>query len=308
MNLVFMGTPQFAVPPLKALIKAGHTVSGVFTQPDKPKGRGKKVSAPPVKEAAVLLGIPVFQPHTLKDESVAEQLKALAPDAIVVVAYGKLLPKTILDIPAYGCINIHASLLPHLRGAAPIQWSILNGDTQSGVTTMLMEEGLDTGAILLQAKTPIDPKEDAAQLYDRLSELGAELIVKTLDGLQSASISPKKQRDEEASYAPMLGRELSEIDWNKPALQIYNQIRGLQPWPVACTVYEGKRLKIYRAQLLEGPAPESCPGRLCEEGGLIVCCGDGRMIELIDVQLDGSKRMPAADMLRGHPVTNKQLG
>ena len=229
MRVVYMGTPEFAVPPLSALIEAGHEIAGVYTQPDRPKGRGHRLVAPPVKDLALKAGLEVYQPEGFRDPTAVETLRALEPEVIVVAAYGRLLPQSVLDIPRYGCVNIHASLLPRLRGAAPIQWAILRGDTLTGVTTMQMAAGLDTGDILLSKSTAIDPQEDAAELYNRLSRMGADLILPTLEGLRAQSIQPVKQENELSTYAPMLDKSLSPIDWSRPAQALHNQVRGLQP-------------------------------------------------------------------------------
>ena len=249
MRTLFMGTPDFAVPCLKSLIDAGHEVCGVFTQPDKPKGRGYALTPPPVKLLASKSGIPVYQPKTLKDGEALTIVKELSPEVIVVVAYGKILPKEIIEYPAFGCINVHASLLPRYRGAAPIQWCVLNGEKETGVTTMFMDVGLDTGDMLLKAATPIGDNETAGELHDRLSKLGAELIVETLTKLQSGALIREKQKDGDSCYAPMLTKELSRIDWNKPAQSVHNQIRGLSPWPTAQTRLCGKVLKIPASRL-----------------------------------------------------------
>lgn len=302
MRLVYMGTPEFAVPALSALYHAGHEIVGVYTQPDRPKGRGHRLVAPPVKVRAQELSLPVFQPEGFRESTVVDALRTLEPEAIVVAAYGRLLPQSVLDIPRFGCVNIHASLLPRLRGAAPIQWSILRGDTVTGVTTMLMAAGLDTGDILLKRETEIDPLEDAASLYDRLSQMGANLILPTLEGLKDGTITPVPQDDAESTYAPMLNKSLSPIDWNRSAQELHNQVRGLQPWPVASTLWEERVLKIHRSQVVDGPA---APGQTVQQDGrLYVGCGDGRLLELCEVQLEGSRRMSAGELLRGHPMEN----
>lgn len=300
MRVVYMGTPEFAVPPLSALIEAGHEIAGVYTQPDRPKGRGHRLVAPPVKDLALKAGLEVYQPEGFRDPTAVETLRALEPEVIVVAAYGRLLPQSVLDIPRYGCVNIHASLLPRLRGAAPIQWAILRGDTLTGVTTMQMAAGLDTGDILLSKSTAIDPQEDAAELYNRLSRMGADLILPTLEGLRAQSIQPVKQENELSTYAPMLDKSLSPIDWSRPAQALHNQVRGLQPWPVASTIWDGRTLKIHRSKICDGHA---APGEaMVRESRLFVGCGDGRLLELCEVQLEGSRRMSAGELLRGHPM------
>ena len=231
-----MGTPDFAVPCLQSLLDAGHEVCAVFTQPDKPKGRGYAMTPPPVKVLALAHNLPVYQPTTLRTQEAAQQIREMQPECIVVVAYGKILPKEILEIPPYGCINVHASLLPKYRGAAPIQWSVLNGDAETGVTTMYMAEGLDTGDMLLKARTAIGPEETAGELHDRLAKMGAELIVETLRAVAEGTIQRIPQGDAETCYASMLTKELGKIDWNRPARELHNLVRGLSPWPVAETV------------------------------------------------------------------------
>lgn len=299
MNVVFMGTPEFAVPCLKALLAHGDTVVGVYTQPDKPKGRGHHVLPPPVKQVAVEAGLSVLQPVTLRDAEVQAQLRALNPDLIVVVAYGKLLPKEVLEIPPLGCVNVHASLLPRYRGAGPIQWSVLNGETESGVTTMYMAEGLDTGDMIFKAATPIGENETADELYDRLALLGAGTLSKTLDALQAGTAPRVPQGDAPSNYAPMLTRELCAIDFQKSAQEVHNQIRGLSSWPCATTTLAGKRLKVYRSELTAG---DGVPGTVLDSTTLVVACGDHRAVRLTEVQVEGSKRMASVDYLRGHPI------
>lgn len=300
MRVVYMGTPDFAVPPLSALLNAEHEIVGVYTQPDRPKGRGHRLAPPPVKVLALEAGLKVFQPEGFRESAAVEMLRSLEPEVIVVAAYGRLLPQRVLDIPRYGCVNIHASLLPRLRGAAPIQWAILRGDTVTGVTTMQMAAGLDTGDILLSQSTAIDPQEDAQALYYRLSQMGADLILPTLEGLRSGTIQPVRQEEERATYAPMLNKSLSPIDWSRPAEELHNQVRGLQPWPVASTVLEEKTWKIHRSRVCDGCA---APGEaVVRDGRLYVGCGDGRLLEFCEVQLEGSRRMSAQDLLRGHPL------
>lgn len=301
MRIVFMGTPDFAVPSLQSLIDTGHTVCAVFTQPDKPKGRGYALAAPPVKELALRHQIDVYQPKTLRTAEAAEQIRGLNPDVIVVTAYGKLLPKEILEIPPYGCINVHASLLPKYRGAAPIQWSVINGERVTGVTTMYMAEGLDTGDMILKTQTEIGPDETSGELHDRLSVMGADLLVKTLKAVEDGTAVRVPQTEEGTCYASMLTKELSRIDWNQPADVIHNLVRGLSPWPVANTVYKDKLLKIYRTKITDGP--HGAPGQAINaDGSLIVCCGGDTAVELLEVQQEGKKRMSGRDFLLGHPL------
>ena len=299
MRIVFMGTPDFAVPSLQALIDAGHEVCAAYTQPDKPQGRKQVLTPPPVKVLAQQYGIPVYQPATLKDAAEQERLRALAPEAIIVAAYGKLLPKAVLDIPPRGCINVHGSLLPRWRGAAPIQWAVIAGDKTAGVTTMRMAEGLDTGDMLLKYETPIGARETAGELFDRLAQAGAKLLVETLDRLDD--ITPVPQEDSQSCYAHMLDKEMAVIDWAKSAHEIDCLVRGLSPWPVALTTLDGARLKVYAAQPVAGAGR---PGEVLESDpkkGFVIACG-ADALRLDEVQLVGGKRMKSADFLRGHAV------
>jgi len=306
MKIVFMGTPEFAVPTLDALIQSEHEIAAVFTQPDKPKGRGYQMAFPPVKELALQHGIPVYQPTTLKDDAAYQLLSELQPELIVVVAYGKILPLSILELPKYGCINVHASLLPKYRGAGPIQWSILKGEEETGVTTMYMGEGLDTGDMILKKKLTILPDETADELHDRLSVIGAESLMETLPLLEAGTAPRTKQDDQASCYAPMLSKELSPIDFTKSAQEIHNQIRGLSSWPAASVMLNGKRLKIYRSKL--DTEHSGTAGCLLDTKRFIVGCGDGKAIEFTEVQYEGSKRMDAGSFLRGHALAlNTQL-
>ena len=298
MNLIFMGTPDFAVPSLNAVCEAGHTVKLVITQPDKPKGRKLLLTAPPVKERALELGLPVEQPESMRDESIREKIAALDADCIIVAAYGKILRKDILEATPYGCINVHSSLLPRHRGAAPINWAVIKGDKVTGVSTMQLDEGVDTGDILLQAETPIDPEETAGELHDRLALMGAELLVKTLELAEKGQLNPIKQNDELSCYAPMLDKNLSVIDWSRSAQQVHDLVRGIQPWPVALTGLEGSRLKIHRTRVVEGSG--RCGEVICANP-LTVACGEGA-VEILELQAEGGRRMAAADYLRGHPI------
>ena len=299
MRIVFMGTPDFAVPSLQALIDAGHDVCAVYTQPDKPQGRKQILTAPPVKTLALEHDIPVFQPNTLKNEDEQARLRELAPEAIIVVAYGKLLPKAVLDIPPHGCINVHGSLLPRWRGAAPIQWAVIAGDEMAGVTTMQMAEGLDTGDMLLTYETKVGEKETAGELFDRLAQSGAELLTQTLVKLDE--IEPRPQDDAQSCYAHMLDKQMAVIDWNKSAHEIDCLIRGLNPWPIALTTLSGERLKVFAAEKAAGNGE---PGTVLEadpKKGLTVACGEGAL-KLTEIQLVGGKRMKATDFLRGHAI------
>lgn len=306
MNIVFMGTPDFAVPCLKALVESGENVSAVFSQPDKPKGRGYKLTPPPVKEYAVSKNIPVYQPASLKKGEDAEEaykvLSDLAPDLIVVVAYGKILPLRILELPKTYCINIHASLLPKYRGAGPIQWSILKGESETGVTSMIMGEGLDTGDMLIKAALEIGENETADELHDRLADLGADVLIETVKAVKSGNINPCKQDDELSCYAPMLTKELCPIDFNRSAGEIHNQIRGLSSWPCASAQISGRRLKIYRSELDHIRHEGYAPGEICDKEKFTVVCGDGYGITFTEVQAEGGKRMKTADYLRGNKL------
>ena len=299
MRIVFMGTPDFAVPSLQALIDAGHDVCAVYTQPDKPQGRKQILTAPPVKTLALEHDIPVFQPNTLKNEDEQARLRELAPEVIIVVAYGKLLPKAVLDIPPHGCINVHGSLLPRWRGAAPIQWAVIAGDEMAGVTTMKMAEGLDTGDMLLTYETKVGEKETAGELFDRLAQSGAELLTQTLVKLDE--ITPRPQDDAQSCYAHMLDKQMAVIDWSKSAHEIDCLIRGLNPWPVALTTLSGERLKVFAAEKANGNGE---PGTVLEadpKKGLTVACGEGAL-KLTEIQLVGGKRMKVNDFLRGHAI------
>lgn len=299
MHLIFMGTPDFAVPSLEKLIERGDEILAVLTQPDKPKGRGHKLQAPPVKELALQYGLPVWQPVSLRNEEIQEKLRELKPEAIVVAAYGKILPKAVLDIPSLGCINVHGSLLPKYRGAAPIQWTVINGDAEAGVTTMLMAEGLDTGPMLLKASTAVGPEETSGELFDRLKVLGAQLLDETLQKLEAGVISPISQKEEEATQAPMLSKTLSFPDWTLPAQKIHDLIRGLNPWPGTVVSLQGKRLKLWGSRVTEGAGE---PGSLDErEGQLLVYCGENALL-LTELQTENGKRMSGKDYLLGHPL------
>ncbi|MBQ7540889.1 MAG: methionyl-tRNA formyltransferase [Clostridia bacterium] len=301
MRVVFMGTPEFSVPCLARLLADGYEVVGVFTQPDKPKGRGNQVTPPPVKVFALEHGVPVFQPRSMRDGEAMQILRQLQPELVVVTAFGKILPQEVLEFPKYGCINIHASLLPRYRGAAPIQWAVLNGETVSGVTSMQMDVGLDTGDMLLQRETAIDEDMTAGELHDVLSVLGAEVLSETLAALQSGTLHPEKQDDALSNYAPMLTKEMSRIDFTKPAAAVHDHIRGLSPWPTASLVADGKTLKVHRSARCADAG--GLPGEVMESGRrLVISCGDGRCVELLTVQAEGKKAMTAADYLRGNPL------
>ena len=299
MKIVFMGTPDFSVPALKALYNAGHEIAAVVTQPDKPKGRGKAMQFTPVKEAAVELDIPVYQPVKVRDEEFVDILRDINPDVMVVVAFGQLLPKSVLDIPKYGCINIHASLLPKYRGAAPIQWVIIDGEKETSITTMQMDVGLDTGDMILTTVVPIDEKETGGSLHDKLSQAGGELIVETLKKIESGEATFTKQDDSLYNYAKMLDKKLGKIDFNKPAAEIERLIRGLNPWPSAYASLNGKTIKIWDADVTDSMA--GAPGEITEvaKDHFVVCTGKGSLI-VNELQLEGKKRMESEVFLRGY--------
>lgn len=299
MRLLFLGTPDFAVPCLTALHEAGHEIVAVYTQPDKPKGRGYTMTPPPVKVEAERLGIDVLQPNSVKSEDACAQFASFNADVAVVVAYGKILPKAILDAPKYGCINVHASLLPKYRGAAPIQWSIVNGEEKTGVTTMQMDIGVDTGDMLLWDETPIAPNETGGELHDRLSQMGARLIVRTLEELEAGRLQPIKQDDSLSCHAPMLDRSVGVLDFSQSAQQVHDRIRGLSPWPCASATNGGRRFKILGSLMSDVHTEEEC-GTIISTSPLLVACADGTVIEITQLQEEGGKRMSAADYLRGH--------
>ncbi len=296
-----MGTPDFAVPCLESLIK-NHDVAGVFTQPDKPKGRGYELAPPPVKVCAEKFGIPVFQPASMRDGKALEIINSLNAEIIIVVAFGKILPKEILESVNFGCINIHASLLPKLRGAAPIQWSIINGEEVTGVTSIQMDEGLDTGDMLVKKSVAITENMNAGELHDVLAVLGAEVLIETLDLLKKGELKPQKQEEVFDDYASMLSKKLCPIDFSDTAKNVHNKIRGLYPWPIALTELNGKTLKVLESRLSDIKT-DARPGEVVStEGGICVACGDGGALLLTSVQLEGKKRMSYTDFLRGHPI------
>ena len=304
MNILFMGTPEFAVPCVDSLVKEKYNVVGVVTQPDKPKGRGHKLAAPPVKEYAVANDIEVFQPDKLKNGQFLSVLDQLKPELIVVVAYGKILPKYILEYPKYGCINVHASLLPKYRGAGPIQWSVINGESETGVTTMYMDEGLDTGDMILKKVLPISPDETAGELHDRMSAAGAEVLIETVKMIADGTAPRIPQPHDHSTYAPMLDKSIALINWAKKGTQIKDLVRGVNPWPVAYTSLEGKVMKVYSVDIQQSDA-EAKPGEVLgykEEKGLLVKAGDNSCISIKEVQFEGGKRMSIHEYLRGHSI------
>jgi methionyl-tRNA formyltransferase len=290
MRLIFLGTPAFAVPTLEAMARAGHDIPLVVTQPDRPRGRSQTPAAPPVKEAALRLGIDVYQPERVRRPEAVERLRAIGADAMVVVGYGQIIPQNVIDLAPLGIINVHASLLPKYRGAGPIQWSIVNGETRTGVTTMRIDAGLDTGDMLLKAETEIGPEENAVDLGRRLSVMGAHLLVETLARIHE--ITPEKQDPAQATYAPLLKKEDGLIDWSRSAAAIHNQVRGLQPWPGAYTMFRGQTLNIWKSHPVAAPSLKPWA----------VACGTGAL-ELLEVQLEGRKRMSAADFANGQRLT-----
>lgn len=303
MRILFMGTPDFAVASLRRLVEDGHEICGVLTQPDKPKNRGHKLAPTPVKEYALTKKLAVYQPAALRNSESLELVRSLKPELIVVAAYGKLLPEDILNVPPLGSINVHSSLLPKYRGAAPIHWAMLNGEEETGVTIMHMVSELDAGDIIMQEKTSIDKDETVETLYSRLAQMGGDLLLKAVSALESGTAPRIPQDPEQVSYAPMLSRSLSPIDWGKSAWTIHNQIRALIPWPAASTdLLPGQTIKVFASQM--GGETSKAPGSILEAGksGIAVACGDGKVLYLTEIQAPGSRRMPAADYLRGHPV------
>ena len=303
MRIVFMGTPDFASASLKKLIDEKFDVVGVFTQPDKPKGRGMELCASPVKELALENGLPVFQPVKMRDGTALAQIKALEPDILVVVAYGRILPDDILAVPKYGAINVHGSLLPKYRGAAPIQWAVLNGDKVTGVTTMYLASEMDTGDIIYTAETEIGEYETSGELFDRLKDMGAELLVKTLRDIDVGTAPRTPQDHSKASYVTMLDKSICPIDWNKTPREVLKHIYGLQPWPVATMELEGKTVRVFAAKYTDGKT-EKVPGAVVstDKGGLEIACADGETLLITELQAPGKKRMGAEDYLRGHQI------
>ncbi|MFW5649058.1 MAG: methionyl-tRNA formyltransferase [Candidatus Alkaliphilus sp. MAG34] len=309
MKIVYMGTPQFAVPCLETLVNGRHEVIGVFTQPDRPSGRGRKINITPIKEKALSYNIPIFQPDTLENVEVFENIEKLDPDIIVVVAYGQILPEEILRIPEHGCVNVHASLLPKYRGAAPINWVIINGEGSTGITTIYMDTGLDTGDILLRKEIKIYEDETAGELHDRLMDLGAEVLDETIDLIEAGKIQPTPQNHEEASYAPMLTKEHGRIDWNKSAREIKNLIRGTVPWPTSYTAYDGKTMKIWKSSVINSNKDYK-PGIILEVKKDCVLVATGKnILSIEELQFSGRKRMSVNQYLIGNNIeANRMLG
>ena len=300
MRVVFMGTPDIAATCLKNILADGFEVVGVYTQPDRPKGRGMKLVASPVKEVALAHDLPVFQPENFREEETVEQLRSLKPDICAVVAYGRILPQKVLDVPTYGCINIHASVLPKYRGSAPYQWAVLDGLTETGVTAMYLCREMDAGDIIDVSKTPIGENETAGELLDRLAVLGADLLSKTLTRFESGKVEAAPQNPAEVCIAPMLDKTMCPIDWTKTARQVHNHVRGLHPWPVATMELQGKTFKVHETRVVEG---NGAPGKILglTKTGLRIACGEGA-VEILSLQAEGGKRMAAPDYFRGHPL------
>ena len=307
MKIVFMGTPDFAVPCLRTLAESSHEVAAVFTQPDKPKGRGYKMIPTPVKAAAEEYGLPVYQPLSLRKGEDAEQsmkiLNDIAPDLIVVTAYGQILPKEILELPKHGCINIHASLLPKYRGAAPINWVLLNGEAETGVTSMQMSEGLDTGDMLIKKSTKIGENETYEELYARLAAMGGEVLSETLDAVEKGELHPEVQDDSLSCYSPMIRKEMSALDFTKTAAEIHNTIRGVTGF----AMLEGKRLKVFRSEIPDNIAMDSQNGEIVDTSNFIVKCGDGRCVRFLEVQPEGKRRMKTEEFLRGKKLAEGEI-
>ena len=304
MRIVFMGTPEFAVSSLAALLRSDHTVVGVVTQPDRPKGRGQELAESPIKQLATRHKIPILQPLKMKDPGLRNSLSSWKPDLIVVAAFGRILPKVILDLPPRHCINVHASLLPKYRGAGPIQWAIIRGERETGITTMLMDEGMDTGAILLQEKIPIAPDDTAGTLSLKLADIGGRLLIETLTRLQSGTVTPRPQDDSQATMAPLLKKEDGLLDWTLSAVELANRVRGLSPWPGAYTYLGEERWVIWKAQILDRPAAVVPPGTIMDatKEGLAVAAGGG-VLRIMEFQPANSRRMSAAQYLAGHTLT-----
>lgn len=302
MRILFMGTPDFAVASLRRLVEDGHEICGVFTQPDRPKNRGQKLMFSPVKQYAVEQGLTVYQPLKMKDGTALATVRELNPELIVVAAYGRILPEDILNTPKFGSINVHSSLLPKYRGAAPINWAILDGEKETGVSIMYMAPELDAGDVIRAAKTAIDPEEDAQALTARLAELGAQALAETVEDIARGTAARTPQDHTQSTYAPMLTREMSAVDWTLPAQQIHDQVRGLIPWPCAVCELGGQTLKLFSTRV--GGETAKAPGCVIGAGkqGIEVACGDGRVLRILELQAQGGRRMAAADYLRGHEI------
>ncbi|MBC6003970.1 Methionyl-tRNA formyltransferase [uncultured Clostridium sp.] len=303
MKIVFMGTPEFAVPCLQKIIDEGHEVLAVVTQPDKPKGRGKKLAMPPVKELALKYNIDVYQPVKAREESFVEKLKEINPELIVVVAFGQILPKSILDIPKFGCVNVHASLLPKYRGAAPLNWVIINGEEKTGVTTMYMDVGLDTGDMILKSEIPLDDEITAGELHDKMMIDGANVLKETIDLIAQGKAPREKQNDDETCYSPIMDKTLGNIDWNKSAKDIHNLVRGVNPWPSAYTTYENQTMKIWKTKVVDKNS-DKAPGTILkvDKEGIEVNTGNG-VIQISEIQMSGKKRMVVSEYIKGNTIS-----
>ncbi|GKZ02886.1 methionyl-tRNA formyltransferase [Paraclostridium bifermentans] len=302
MKIVFMGTPEFAVPCLQKIIDEGHEVVAVVTQPDKPKGRGKKLAMPPVKELALKYDIPVYQPLKAMEESFVDTLKEMNPELIVVVAFGQILPKSILDIPKYGCVNVHASLLPRYRGAAPLNWVIINGEEKTGVTTMYMDEGLDTGDMILKSEIPLDDEITAGELHDKMMIDGAKVLKETIDLIEKGEAPREKQSNEDTCYSPIMNKSLGNIDWKKSAIDIHNLVRGINPWPSAYTTYEGQTMKIWKTKVIDKNSDKD-PGTIIsvDKEGINVSTSEG-ILQIKEIQMAGKKRMEVPEYIKGNNI------
>ncbi len=304
MRIVFMGTPDFSVPCLEALIYEKYNIVGVFTQTDKPVGRKQILTASPVKQKALEYGIPVFQPKSLKNDEAFNELKNLRPDLIVVVAYGKILPKNVLELPKYGCLNIHASLLPKYRGASPIQWAIINGETETGVTAMYMDEGLDTGDIIDSSSVAIDDEDTGETLHNKLSLLGAELLIKTVKNIVNSTVTRIKQGETTTEYAPIINKEMGKLDFNNSAICLNNLVRGFNPWPASYFIFNGLRIKVYKTEVISANEKEA--GKLIITNNIPhIVCGDGNLLKLIEICPEGKKKMSGADAVKGRILNNE---
>lgn len=302
MKIVFMGTPEFAVPCLQKIIDEGHEVVAVVTQPDKPKGRGKKLAMPPVKELALKYDIAVYQPLKAREESFVDTLKEMNPELIVVVAFGQILPKSILDIPKYGCVNVHASLLPRYRGAAPLNWVIINGEEKTGVTTMYMDEGLDTGDMILKSEIPLDDEITAGELHDKMMIDGAKVLKETIDLIEKGEAPREKQSNEDTCYSPIMNKSLGNIDWKKSAIDIHNLVRGINPWPSAYTTYEGQTMKIWKTKVIDKNSDKD-PGTIIsvDKEGINVSTSEG-ILQIKEIQMAGKKRMEVPEYIKGNNI------
>ena len=302
MKIVFMGTPEFAVPCLQKIIDEGHEVIGVVTQPDKPKGRGKKLAMPPVKELALKYDIPVYQPLKAREESFVDTLKEMNPELIVVVAFGQILPKSILDIPKYGCVNVHASLLPRYRGAAPLNWVIINGEEKTVLTTMYMDEGLDTGDMILKSEIALDDEITAGELHDKMMIDGAKLLKETIDLIKKGEAPREKQSNEDTCYSPIMNKSLGNIDWNKSAIEIHNLVRGINPWPSAYTTYEGQTMKVWKTKVINKNSDKQ-PGTIIsvDKEGINVSTSEG-IVQIKEIQISGKKRMEVPEYIKGNNI------